>query len=284
MGWRQIIDADMNTSYVGGLCLKFVQDSFHTDHPYPSAIDAWNANYGGGNHPNELPPSGKTVPVYFSLGNVEAGHAADALDDGLIASSTQLGYHSKPYFHPNLDDLIAVYAKYNGGCTYLGWSEYVGTIRVVEPDNEQTNQGEDMVTTQAQLDSMYNVILRRPRGVGEGEDVYLNKDSGWVYNNMVVSPERAQMLAMVDAQTKDLNDRITNLTSQLKVANDKSVSLVASVTDLTTRLDDSQGDNLVLTAKISELESKPIPECPKQPQTVGEWFNELINAIFKKKE
>lgn len=129
--WVRLRDANMNTGYTGGWCLKFVQDSFGTDHPYPSAIDAWNANYGGGNHPGEVPPLGLTVPVYLSLGNVPAGHVADRLDDGYVASSTQAGYHSTPYFHPSLNDLINVYGKYNGGATYLGWSQFVGTVKVV---------------------------------------------------------------------------------------------------------------------------------------------------------
>ena len=132
--WKQNQDASMATGYEGGWCLKFVQDAFGTDHPYATALDAWNNNYGGGNHPNELPPAGKTVPVYFSLGNVPAGHVAISLDDGMVASSTQGGIHSTPYFHQNLDNLIWVYGKYNGGCTYLGWSEYVGTYHVVEWD------------------------------------------------------------------------------------------------------------------------------------------------------
>ena len=134
--YTQIRDANMTTGYEGGWCLKFVQDAFRTDHPYPTAMAAWNANYGKGNHPNELPPVGKTVPVYFSLGHVPAGHVAISLDDAMIASSTQAGFHSRPYFHRNLQDLINVYGQYNGGCKYLGWSEFVGSVRVVKSDAE----------------------------------------------------------------------------------------------------------------------------------------------------
>lgn len=132
MTWTQKQDANMTVGYVGGWCLKYVQDAFATDHPYPTAMAAWNANYGGGNHPNEEPPLGITVPVYFALGSVSAGHVAIRLDDGWVASSTMPGEHSAPYYHRNLADLIAVYGKYNGGCTYLGWSEFVGTVRVVQ--------------------------------------------------------------------------------------------------------------------------------------------------------
>ena len=131
MPWRQLRDADMTVGYTGGWCLKYCQDAFKTDHPDPDATNAWEDNYLGGNH-YDLPPVGKTVPVYFSLGNVPQGHVAISLDDGMIASSTQGGYHSQPYFHQNLDNIIWVYGQYNGGCNYLGWSEYVGTVHVVE--------------------------------------------------------------------------------------------------------------------------------------------------------
>lgn len=130
--WEQIRDANWRVPYTGGWCLAYVQDAFGTDHQDPTAIKEWNDNYGGGNHPGELPPEGVTVPVYFALGDVEAGHIAIKLDDGWIASSTMPGDHPAGYLHPNLQAMIDMYAQYNGGCTYLGWSEYVCTTRVVE--------------------------------------------------------------------------------------------------------------------------------------------------------
>jgi hypothetical protein len=121
----------MNVGYTGGWCLAYVQNAFNTDHGWPTAISEWNDNVGGGNHPGEVPPLGITVPVWLSLGTEPAGHVAIRLDDGYVASSTQSGYHPKPYFHPNLNNLIAVYGQYNGGANYLGWSEYVGHVKVV---------------------------------------------------------------------------------------------------------------------------------------------------------
>lgn len=140
MSWKQLNDANVSIPYVGGWCEGFVEGAWGqatlptpanptTSGIYGSAIEAWNAE------PNkhfDLPPVGKTVPVYFSLGNVWQGHVAISLDDGLIASSTQGGYHDKPYFHNNLDNLIWVYGQYNGGCTYLGWGEHVGKVQVVK--------------------------------------------------------------------------------------------------------------------------------------------------------
>lgn len=151
--WNQLRDANWKVPYVGGWCLKYVQDAFGTDHPDPDAMNAWNDNYLGGNHVS-LPPTGKTVPVYFSLGNVPQGHVAISLDDGKVASSTQSGSHPAGFIHPNLNDLVATYGRYNGGCVYLGWSEFVGTVRVVEYSNP--NASVDQIK-QAFLD-----ILERP--------------------------------------------------------------------------------------------------------------------------
>lgn len=96
---------------------------------------AWQENYNGGNHPNELPPKGLRVAVFFSLGSTPAGHTAIQLEDGRVASSTQVGYHTAPFIHPSLQDLINTYAKSNNGCEYLGYSEYIGRVKVIEGAN-----------------------------------------------------------------------------------------------------------------------------------------------------
>lgn len=143
MPWRQITDANWRIPYVGGWCEGYVEGAWGqatlptpsnqtTSGVWGSAMHKWNSNPGGGNHPGELPPVGKTVPVYFSLGSTSYGHTAISLDDGMIASSSQGGYHTQGYIHQNLDNIIWVYGTYNNGCNYLGWSEYVGNIKVVE--------------------------------------------------------------------------------------------------------------------------------------------------------
>ena len=170
MGWIQEHDANWRVPYTGGWCLKYVQDAFGSDHPYPSAIDAWNANYGNGNHFGELPPVGKTVLVYFSLGNVPAGHVAISLDDGCVASSTQSGTHSQGFIHPNLDNLISIYGKYNGGCTYLGWSEYCGSMKVLvnETTSQETSNTHIIFDTIKQNDP--NIDLGQEVVVQSGQD------------------------------------------------------------------------------------------------------------------
>ena len=125
--WKQIRDANWKIPCKGGWCLKYVREAFGTG-SYPYAIDAWNAS---NKKHYDYPPLGITVPVFFALGSEPAGHVAIRLDDLYVASSTQSGTHPQGYLHKNIQDLVTVYAKYNKGCTYLGWTEdLAGTILV----------------------------------------------------------------------------------------------------------------------------------------------------------
>lgn len=138
--WKQLKDANWKIPYVGGWCEGYVEGAWGkatlptinnqtTSGVYASATDAWNkAKY---KH-TDYPPAGITVPVYFSLGSTPLGHVAIRLDDLMVASTTQGGFHTQGYIHKNIQDLITMYAKYNNGCTYLGWSEDVGGEQMVK--------------------------------------------------------------------------------------------------------------------------------------------------------
>lgn len=201
--WKQLRDAAMNTPYLGGWCEGFVEmawgqgamhknsaGEYYTTGTYGRAIDAWDAEP---NKHTDRPPAGVTVPVYLSLGNVPAGHVAISLSDGYIASSTQAGYHSAPYYHKNLDDLIAVYGKYNGGATYLGWGEHVGTVSVVAL--AQVNATDD------EIRAAYQEILERPADDG-GLAHYRNYTNDFVRQDLLDSPEYKSLQAHKQVQAE----------------------------------------------------------------------------------
>lgn len=190
MPWKQNRDADLSVGYTGGWCLKYVQDAYHTDHPYPTAMAAWKAEP---KKHTDRPPAGKTVPVYLALGNEPAGHVAICLDDGWVASSTQPGTHAKPYFHKSLDDLIAVYGRYNGGATYLGWGEYVGSVRVVQYVSDNA--------TDEQIRQAYREILEREADES-GLSHYRNYQLDFVRQDLLKSTEYKTLLANKAAQAK----------------------------------------------------------------------------------
>lgn len=170
MTYQQLITPKVPWPYVGGWCQGFVEGSFgqatapkqdaqgnwYTVGPFPSAKAAWDANYGDGRHPGEQPPKGVAVPVYFTLGSTPAGHVAISMPDGTVLSSTQGGWHSAGTVHPNLQDLINVYAKYNNGCTYLGWSEYAGKAQVVKGSDM------DQKITFEEAEELSQTVLLRP--------------------------------------------------------------------------------------------------------------------------
>lgn len=140
MAWRQVKQPNLNITYTGGWCLAACRTAFGIAAKYPTATADWNA----GPKRSGKPPAGLYVPVYFSLGKVAAGHIAIAMPDGRVASSTQNGPHQGLYIHPNLADLVALYARYNGGCTYLGWSDAINDTPVVrwigtDADKEAAN-------------------------------------------------------------------------------------------------------------------------------------------------
>lgn len=176
MAYKQIRDANWNIEYQGGWCLKAVQDAFDTDHISPTAMADWNN--GLGVRYTSVPPLGITVPVYFSLGSEPAGHVAIRLDDGYVASSTLAGFHKPMYLHKNLDDLINMYAKYNGGCTFLGWKDTVGSKRVVQWIDEVSPE---------QVKQAYREILEREADA-DGLNHYLT-------NGMTLEQIRADLLA-----------------------------------------------------------------------------------------
>ena len=137
--WIQNRDANWRVTYTGGWCLAYVEDAFGTAHLYPNATNSWE-NAKGKHY--DLPPAGITVPVYFSLGNVPEGHIAISLDDLMVASSTQSGTHPQGYIHKNIQDMINLYGKYNGGCTYLGWSEELAGTTIVSYEPEVSYEDE----------------------------------------------------------------------------------------------------------------------------------------------
>lgn len=150
---KQLIEPNLNIPYVGGLCEGYVEGMWGqatlptrknqmTYGVYGNAVSPvnagetakWDSNPGNGNHPNDIPPMGVKIPVYFWLGSTPAGHTATSLGDGTYLSSSLPGFQDRGYHHPSLQHLIDFYAPANNGCKYLGWSEYVGNIKVVEED------------------------------------------------------------------------------------------------------------------------------------------------------
>lgn len=270
MSYRQLRDANWKVPSTGGWCLEYVQDAFKTDHPDPDAMNAWNDNYKSGNHVS-LPPVGKTVPVYFSLGNVPQGHVAISLDDGKVASSTRAGTFPQGYIHPNLNDLVAVYGRYNGGCKYLGWSEYVGTVHVVEWINPNA--------TVAQIKQAYLDILERPADAG-GLAHYQNYTIAFVRADLANSTERKLLLGKKAAATKAAQE--ATATKAAKEAAERDAVAKAAAEAIIAK---AKQDAIDAAKALEEAKNSPLDKenniLLKSILGVVNWIKASIERIFK---
>lgn len=149
---KQLVKPNPNIPCKPGWCLQYVREAFGI-YPgvYPSATAGWaNAQY---KHPGELPPRGVWTPVWFYMKDEPLGHVVLSAPDGSIYSTSDPS--TVPHHHPNLADLMGYYAYWGLPLTYLGWSEDIETVRVVEVKDTIEYSGE--ITPQPQEeDDMFN--------------------------------------------------------------------------------------------------------------------------------
>lgn len=256
---EQLITPNYNIAYTGGECERFVENTTGQQgvwgaavHPIPSQgiyTGAWDENYGGGNHPGELSPTGFYVAVYFELGSTPAGHVAIMLPDGRVASSTQSGYHTTAYIHPNLQDLIDIYAKYNDGCTYLGWSEYIGKLQVVKGENMPT-------ISQAEYDDL----------------------NTWKAIGLDAQPFKEAVVGS-DAWATDMQSSVNNVQPTINTLKAKDISQEQTNTVL-------EGQIKTLTDQLTNVHQTSIPPIvtpvtvttPKQNPVLA-FFSTILKAI-----
>lgn len=129
--YQQVIKPNPNIACIPDMCLEYVQDTFGIGARYGSAIEAWNASPY--QHQDRNFPAGMWVPVWFSLSLNENGHVALLAPDGSVYSSSDPDSHV-PHHHPSLDALIAYYQMVNP-LTYLGWTEDVEGILVIQEED-----------------------------------------------------------------------------------------------------------------------------------------------------
>lgn len=115
-------------------CLAYVQSAYNSGWAGDTAWDAWS-NHLTFKHQDRNIPAGVYVPIWFS-GYGGDGHAAIYKDNVI---------YSSPLSHKAMRDVILTIEdmerKY--GVTFVGWSEDLGGIKVIE-------EGEDMAVIEQQ--------------------------------------------------------------------------------------------------------------------------------------
>lgn len=122
----QLIAPDPLIACTPGLCLVYVRETFKVGPKYPTAAEGWQASLT--KHEDKNYPDNAWVPVWFSLSNEPAGHVALRQPDGGIWSSSH-PTSTKPTFHESLSDIESYYG---GRLTYLGWTEDIEGVPVIE--------------------------------------------------------------------------------------------------------------------------------------------------------
>lgn len=134
MNYRQIAQPNLNITEQAGWCLSFARRVFGAPAVEATAWEAWeNTTH---KHRDRNFPQGVSVPVWFDWwgdvgeGYKRYGHAAVLHTDGKVWSSPLSGT-ARAWF-ASIDDLIRAFG---GGMVYVGWSEDISGVRVIEQED-----------------------------------------------------------------------------------------------------------------------------------------------------
>lgn len=139
MGYRQVHAPDSSTQDYAGMCLRFTQSVYGAPAQHRSAWDAWQATQFQHGTGEDLPA--ESVPVWFShygtYGNPPSyenwGHVVAKIGDRFLSSPVgRLGTYGQSWF----DSIEQIERTFNA--RYVGWSEDLNGLRIVEPTSDPT--------------------------------------------------------------------------------------------------------------------------------------------------
>jgi hypothetical protein len=167
MTFTQIVEPNPNIPCQPGWCLQYVRQTFGASAVEPTATAGWNnAKY---RHEDWDFPDNCWVPVWLSLAYEPAGHVALLAPDGSVYSTSDDS--PVPHHHPSMADLIAYY--WRNPLTYLGWSEDISGVTVVQNISLNLESVDDMPSAQEvaseTVKQMMNYQLDRQGGSMGGQ-------------------------------------------------------------------------------------------------------------------
>lgn len=288
---KQLIQPNLNVSVPAYYCLSYSNKVFGIqDGAYYCAADAWN---GAKFKHYDQPPTDVAVPVWFQwYGTVDGetrewGHTAVSVPGKGVYTSPFTGVGSLRY--NNVQELAQAW-----GTPYLGWSEDISNVRVVEPG---ANNMADIINDDTSRQIGYHLLGRngfdgRPNALNAKQaDLFGRELTNANHQSWFLSAEsrkwRDTDLPKVYADRDSYKKQVATLTDEnatlkiantgLKAANDKlNADLIAA--DKT--LADKQAELDVEIDRNLKLESD-LKTCQLNsggPYTIGE----LIGMIFKK--
>ena len=161
MSWKQKVIPNVNVPGVSGGCLAYVDDGVNPPKRQPTAQASWEyAVRTGTAHPNQEPPLNVWVPVYYSIDNgpwAGYGHVVWFYSNGkeTLIYDSEFGCGNRTVPYSGGADLF----NYMGWqMTYLGWSEAVDGLRIVENVTENNSGGTSQQINQGEIE-MYLIQI-----------------------------------------------------------------------------------------------------------------------------
>lgn len=132
MAYKQLKTPNLNHTDFPGWCLRFVRNSFDIESKYEYAWQAWEASKT--KHTGDL-PGDAAVPVWFTwTGTIDGvtrnwGDVAIHVPGKGVFGTPMRGGGNSNAWHPSVQ---ARAKALGGGAKYVGWTEDVNDVRVVE--------------------------------------------------------------------------------------------------------------------------------------------------------
>ncbi len=201
---NQVVQPDLSVVGYPDYCLAYVQTVFKVPVSNPHDPDAWHGWLDAQFKHTDTIPTDVSVPIWFSW----SGTVEGVYDNyGHVAVSTPNGVYTNPLSgsgHKVFPSVQALATNY--GVKYVGWSEDIESLRVVE--------GDDMTKKLTSTDQVRQIYLSFGLDIA-GNDPILQKfvDDGATDYDLIlgIAPQvKADLLAAQSAAGGVTKDSVIN--------------------------------------------------------------------------
>ena len=144
MAWKQLIQPSINISARAGMCLGYVDDAINaTDRTYTAQIAHNTAKQKGWVRANQNYPRGVWFVLFWSIDNGDyqgLGHVALAFvdDSGNLQIHDSEVHRNARQPYTTLSELENWFGSAGTKLTYLGWSEGVDNVKIIDEIKAET--------------------------------------------------------------------------------------------------------------------------------------------------
>lgn len=185
----QVTSPNLGVGATPGYCLQYADDVVNAPVRRASAMLEYLAQRAAGNIHEEIPPVGLWVPVFFDITNgqyAQYDHVAWAYNhgDGRIEIHDSDVHSGIRGAYNSIAEICQWFG--NAGLRYLGWSERVGGVQIVEmskDDNTRIVTADNGVNVRYEPTTQAGVFATYPKG----SEIEM---AGWVFGENVNGSDR----------------------------------------------------------------------------------------------